>query len=320
MNTTGLEVLSGCQNPDTQQIVDSDHSIANSNLTILGSWSGCNVSFQVPDTESDQFGVQWLSNCQQFPLPPEYLPVLFWFYSFQAKQSAMVFCQPELSLWNMNAGLDMHTGLIDNVTLIDQNVTHSNLTGLPSFNVITFNTTGADNYVLARQTSIQTAVPFAIYKGAEDKPGGVPAVIQQPDGFLNITIAVYTRYLAMAAKNVYFVGTQDIINGNIETYEVRLWVYPLDAHVFAGCLLFIAIVAAINHFFHIRARRNVYVSCDASTIAGALSMTSRSNFPKLLHAGMDEDELHRVLKGMRFGISPTTWQIVAAEDESYARY
>jgi len=201
------------------------------------------------------------------------------------------------------------------VSLINQDVPQSNVSNLPAFNGIEFNLTGADSYIQARAISTQSALPFAIYKGATYKPGGVKAVIQQPDGFLNITTSVYTRFLALAAKNVYFVGEENVIDGSIESWEIRLWVYPLDAHVFAGCLLFIAIFASVTHWFHVRARRNVFVSCDASTIAGALSMTSMSKFPTLLHAGMDEDDLHNALKGLRFSISPTTWQIVAREED-----
>jgi len=260
-----------------------------------------------------------LNNCQAFPQPPQYQPVIFYFYSFEVKKPSLTFCQPSLSLWNVVAGVDMTTGLVNNVTLVDQNVPHTNVSGLPGFNGVAFDLSNADSYTQARAVSIKTAVPFAIYKGVMNEPGGIKTVIQQPDGMLNMTTLVYTRFLALAAKNVYFVGTDELLVGSVQTSELRLWVYPLFAHVFAACLLFIAVVASLTHVFHVRARRDVFVSCDASTIAGALSMTSMSSFPRLLHAGMDEDDLHRALKGMRFGISPTTWQIVAQEDHGFGK-
>lgn len=321
LNTTGVESISNCQPADTQVVVDGDlggTGVGSSNLTIQGSWSGCNVSFTVPDTEQDQYGVLPLADCAQFPLPPQYQPVIFWFYSFQEKLPSLTFCQPSLQLWNVVAGVDMQTGLVNNVTLLNENVPPSNVSGLAGFNGISFNLTGDDSYVQARAVSTTTTVPFAIYQGATVQPGGVAAVIQQPDGFLNITTNVYTRFLALAAKSVYFVDmppSSAAQIGQIHSWETRLWVYPLAAHLFSGALLLIAILAGATHIAHVRERRNTYLSCDANTLAGALSMTSRSKFPRLLHAGMNEDDLHNALKGMRFGISPTTWQVVAREEE-----
>lgn len=39
-----------------------------------------------------------------------------------------------MSCCSVEAGVDMHTGLITDVTLMDQNVPESNVTGLPAFN------------------------------------------------------------------------------------------------------------------------------------------------------------------------------------------
>lgn len=47
-------------------------------------------------------------------------------------------------------------------------------------------------------------------------------------------------------------------------------------------------------------------------------MTSHSKFPRLLHAGMDEDDLYNALKGMTFGISRRTWQVIARGEETGA--
>lgn len=166
LNTTGVESISNCQPADTQEIIDNDAEssdndgdlIAGSaNLTISGSWSGCSVTFQVmysrandclsvkrptkltemsqvPDKEQDQYGVRALTDCQAFPEAVQYQPVIFWFYAFQQRKPSLTFCQPSLQLWNVVAGVDMQTGLVSNVTLVDQNVPESNVTGLPAFN------------------------------------------------------------------------------------------------------------------------------------------------------------------------------------------
>ncbi|KAG8853833.1 hypothetical protein FRB96_007973 [Tulasnella sp. 330] len=308
LNTTGVESISNCQVADSEMVIDDDTS--SGNITISGSWSGCNITFQVTDTESDQYGVLPLNNCNQFQQPPQYQPVIFYVYSFLNRVIKLTFCQPSLQLSNVEAGVDMHTGLVNSVIIGDSNVPESNVTGLPAFNGITF-IPNPDPYINARSLSTQTAIPFAIYQGATVQPGGVSAVAQLDDGFLNITNTVYTRFLALAAKSVYFVGTDESVTGEIATYETRLWVNPLAAHAFSAALIFIAVLASITHIAHRRARQHVYLSCSTSTIAGVLSMTSHSQFPKLLHAGMDEDDLHNALKGMRFGISAKSWQVTA---------
>jgi len=245
--------------------------------------------------------------------------VLFWFYSYQLNNASVVFCTPTIQLWNVVAQIDLTTGLIMGVTLVDQNVAPNNISSPPfngkAFNGIVFNTTGLDSFGQARALSTQAGLPFAINEAA-GAMGGAAAVIQSEFGFTNITEKIYTRFLALAAKDTFFIKDPNTISSTLVSYEIRLWVYPLDAHLLAAALLAIAALGALVHYSHARARANTYLSCDTSTIAGVLSMTSHSKFPTLLHAGMDEDDLHRALRAMRFHISPRTWQIVAQGEEA----
>ncbi|KAG9036372.1 hypothetical protein FS837_001697 [Tulasnella sp. UAMH 9824] len=50
-------------------------------------------------------------------------------------------------------------------------------------------------------------------------------------------------------------------------------------------------------------------------MAGTLSMTSESGFPRLLKAGESDASMAKTLKGLRFGISRRTWQVVAEGEE-----
>lgn len=62
-------------------------------------------NLQVADTESDQYGVRSLDDCDQFLLPPQYQPVIFYLYSFANRMIKLTFCQPSLALYNGEAPL-----------------------------------------------------------------------------------------------------------------------------------------------------------------------------------------------------------------------
>ena len=91
---------------------------------------------------------------------------------------------------------------------------------------------------------------------------------------------------------------------------------PIAARAYAAALLLISLLAIGVHVAHARARRDVCVSVDPTTMAATLSMTSESSFPKLLHAGDTEEDMEKTLRGMRFGISRRTWQVVVEGGDS----
>ncbi|KAG8903926.1 Rho GTPase [Tulasnella sp. 403] len=316
--TTAIECGSNCQPTDTALFYINDNA-SGGTISFSATWDNCTINFNTTDEDADQYGVLPVTGCPNHQEPDPLKPVLFWFFIWQSNKVQMNVCQPNMTFWNVTAQADITTGMIVNVTLDSPNVSSNNVTGPPingiPLNGISFNTTGQDQYVRARALSVESGVPEAIYQAAQNYPGGVKAVIAQDNGFLNFTQSVYTQFLTLAAKSTYFVPTGEPIMSTMESWEVRLWVYPIAAHAFAGALLFIAILALLVHAFHMRARRRVYLSCAPSTIAGVLSMTSSSRFPAFLHAGMDEEELEYALRNMNFGISKRTWQVVAEGEE-----
>lgn len=85
--------------------------------------------------------------------------------------------------------------------------------------------------------------------------------------------------------------------------------------MFQAHLIAIAVLAALVHWYHRKARKGVYLSTDPGIIAAAVSMTSDAAWTKMLRPGDDEKAIARKLHGKRFGISRRTWQIVAQDDE-----
>jgi hypothetical protein len=51
----------------------------------------------------------------------------------------------------------------------------------------------ADINVQSRANSIQSGIPSAIFRQAQQAPGGLESVFQNPDGFLGYTRQIYVR-------------------------------------------------------------------------------------------------------------------------------
>ncbi|KAG8904573.1 hypothetical protein FRB99_001536 [Tulasnella sp. 403] len=316
--TTGIQTLSGCGSA-----VSTTTSQTASGFSLTGAWRTCNVAFQLPATGADQYGIEPVSLCQGdlANLPLQFQPVVFWFLSESTKTTGMTFCQPTSKAYNVLAHADLGSGLLTKIDIVDANVAPNNFTGAPqngqTFNGATFDTTNAPPLVKARGLAIQTALPDAIYRATRSYPGGLPAMIAQNNGqpLTDLTNHTYTQFLSIAAQSTYFFDTIAPIQSQIINWEIRLWIYPIAAHAFAAALVVIAIIALVVHMQHAKARRDVFLSADPGTIGATLSMTSESQFYKTLRAGDDEDAMERKFKGMTFGISRRTWQIVAEGQE-----
>ncbi|KAG8989850.1 hypothetical protein FRB94_013959 [Tulasnella sp. JGI-2019a] len=321
--TTAIQTESGCGTPDTYSGTET-----NGVWSFQASWSGCNVTITATDTNSDQVGVDPVPLCtgdgvviSQFA---QFQPVVFWFFSNSLKQGNMVFCQPKSFAYNVIAGVDLSSSQITAMTVVDQNVASNNFTGPPTngqtYNGVQFDLSAADAVTKARALAIQSSLPDAIARAARTASGGLAGLIStnSGQGLLDVTNRTYSQFLATVAQTTYFFDNQVTINSKIVNWEIRLWVYPIAAHAFTGLLVLIASLSAIVHYFHARARKDVYMSADPSTVAGVVTMTSESQWIKILQAGDDDKAIAQKLAGRRFGISRRTWQIVADGEEERA--
>ncbi|KAG8935171.1 hypothetical protein FRC01_007404 [Tulasnella sp. 417] len=315
--TTGIQTMSNCGPAFSQSA-----TLANGQWTLQATWHSCTISLTTPAQGSeDLFGVEPVPSCtENQQQSPSFQPVLFWFLSGDTQGLSMTFCQPSGIAYNVLAEADLSTGLLTSVSVVDNNVAQNNFTGPPFngqvLNGVYFGQTN-DRFVNARSVAVQTALPDAIYRATRGFPGGLGAMIAQDNGadLTDLTNKTYTQFLSFAAQQSYFFDSVTTINSSQRNWELRLWVYPIAAHSFAAALVLIGLIAAWVHTMHMKARRNVYLSCDPSTMAATLSMTSESGFPRLLKAGDEDAAMGRSLKGLRFGISRRTWQVVAEGEE-----
>ncbi|KAG8945523.1 hypothetical protein FRC04_000726 [Tulasnella sp. 424] len=315
--TTGIQTMANCGAAASQSA-----TLANGQWSIQAAWESCTVTMTAA-TQGDQdlFGVEPVPTCTQNQQQnPSFQPVLFWFLSGQTQGLSLTFCQPTSRAYNVLAVADLATGLLGDVVVVDDNVAQNNFTGPPfngqALNGVYFSQT-SDRFVNARALAVQTALPDSIYRATRSFAGGLAGIIAQNNGaeLTALTNKTYTQFLSFAAQQSYFFDNLSTIDSSIQNWELRLWVYPIAAHSYAAALVLIGLLAAWVHLMHLRARRDVHLSCDPSTMAATLSMTSESGFPRLLKAGDDDAAMARSLKGLTFGISRRTWQVVAEGEE-----
>ncbi|KAG9021971.1 hypothetical protein FRB95_001082 [Tulasnella sp. JGI-2019a] len=135
--TTSIQTESGCGTPDTYNGTET-----NGVWSFQATWSGCSVTVTTTDTNSDQVGVNPVSLCTGDGVVisqlAQFQPVVFWFFSNSLKQGNMVFCQPKSFAYNVIAGMDLNSGQITAMAVVDQNMAPNNFTGPPT-NGQTFN-------------------------------------------------------------------------------------------------------------------------------------------------------------------------------------
>ncbi|KAG8920203.1 hypothetical protein FRC02_001109 [Tulasnella sp. 418] len=274
------------------------------NHAVKGTWNDSIVTFSIPNTGRDQYGVQTITESPSNEAWGFwYKPVAFWFFSSQLNQVAMVFCSPELLLYNVLVSTYTFAEGISELSKVDRNVPENNISGAPmygrGFNGISFDYDSSDEQSRTREASISSGLATAIYQLAILQPGGIPAVMRDKDGFWSLTKRTYTRYLSIVAKYAYFTDTNETIYSKMSRTEGRIVVYPLVARSLSAILLCLAIVGAFIHFLHARARKDVHLAGDPDSIAATIAMTSHSKFTSLLDASDSESVLAEKLRGMR---------------------
>jgi hypothetical protein len=123
-----------------------------------------------------------------------------------------VFCQPRIQLFDVIAFAFLNNNSLTNVTKVDNypkanNVSGAPLNGIPynghvfsvlpiclflmkSLYRLIFNSSPNIN-VQSRANAIRSGLPNAIFRQAQQAPGGLESVFQNPTGFLGYTQQIY---------------------------------------------------------------------------------------------------------------------------------
>ncbi|KAF8840118.1 hypothetical protein BDN67DRAFT_996927 [Paxillus ammoniavirescens] len=319
VNTTGIKSEVNCVSPDSLNLTTTSGNYTAS-ATFPG---GCSASLIFnPANGDEQYSVLNVSNCAAVGVDITFQPVVFWFYlmggaSNNEPQVAGVYCNPTMSVFTMETSMNLNDGSLGACTPLYSDVSSNNVTGSPlhgqPFNGVIFDQN--DNvYIQSRAIAINSGVPGTIYRYASQQPNGLLSVFEDPYGFLNATVAIYTQHLAIAAQSNYFGPTNATIPARLTADITRLFVEPLPANLLSALLIVIGLLGLVVHFIHKRTRRNLWLTSPPGSIAAIVSLTSRSGFGELLLPYDDERRMKNNLAGLTFRLDRRTGAIVAEED------
>ena len=262
VNTTGILTTANCAIPSQ---VSVNSSVATNWTVSATSADGCTVDAGFnPSASNQQFGVENVPNCGSNSTDPTFQPVctpfprsqpllihtiqvLFWFWQQEPNGFAAVFCEPTIQLYNVIAFASLDNGTINSVSKIDDYPEANNVSGNP-LNTIPYNgyvslsdtshlvksqsclyslifNTSTDVNVQARAISIRSGVPNAIYRLAQQSPGGLDFAFQNTEAFANYTDQVYVRG---------FTGVPRPTSPKPKHYH-RLSISPLRPHQTTSC-------------------------------------------------------------------------------------
>lgn len=319
VNTTGIQTNVNCARPNQLSLTPTSNP--NNSIISATSIDGCSVEVSLnPNNAEQQYGVTNVPNCGANSTDIAFQPVFFWFWQQSPKNSAAVFCQPLIQLFDVTAFAFLNNNSLTNVTKVDNYPTANNVSGAPlngvPYNGLIFDDSANIN-VQSRANSIKSGIPNAIFRQAEQAPGGATAVFQNPNGFLTYTQQIYTQHLSLATKSNYFILQNKTVDAVLTQLAPRLYVEPVPAHILATLCMGVSGVVLVLHFLHFRQRRDIYLAHAPGSIASSVALTAHSGFGELLMPYDNKEALTRALEPFRFCLDRRTGAIVV-DDSSFA--
>ncbi|KAH7102428.1 hypothetical protein BKA62DRAFT_769577 [Auriculariales sp. MPI-PUGE-AT-0066] len=271
VQTIGIKSTANCEAPSYQTF---NRGTTTGNYSLQATFSSCRTEITVNPSNDDFAGVQAVPDCDD----------------------------------NKNIEVTPKTDPIDQFPPAN-NV--SDLLAAGPLSGVTFDPwIGTNDLFRARAIAIQSQLPAAGLRLARKVLGGAEALQQNATGFQAVTERVYTQYLAIVAKSVYFQTAQAPLNGQLTQWQPRLWLDPLACHSLAGILVTIGLFMIFGHFGYSKTRTKIYLAVPPGTIASAITLTSNSRWTAMLTAADDQNSLEHKLRDMRFQLDPVTHHII----------
>jgi len=266
-------------------------------------------------------------------LPIQFSPVVFWFFTYPPAggiASSATFCFPTISLWEVTVSLDLASGNLTSVSEIGPFNTNSpfyqfssNVSGDPldgrAYNGIAFNLTDPDRFVIARQNATDLQLPAAVFQAAEQSSFGLLGAFLN-NQFVELTNQIYTNYMALIARKVYFLSTQQPNTVQVKAVQQRVFLSPLATHLLAAGMVLLAIGATVTQLIHRVHRRSLRLRHEPGTIASAVSIGGQTGFGELLSNHQSSKEMYQVLQGKKFKIDPETMKIIMEDEDGNGQW
>ncbi|KAI0053224.1 hypothetical protein FA95DRAFT_1552731 [Auriscalpium vulgare] len=327
-NTTAILSDPGCRGPD--QPVNLVKNADGSGWTNSATFNGCTFQWGVNKTSVHLFGAETMPACDAFPTTDaEFAPVIFWFFTYQPAPAASVtLCAPTLTLQNVEVTVDLSSQNLTDVRALNTLTANNSPLSNNAASVVALNGQAyngmnwtasqlvADPFVIARAGAVQLQLPAAVFQNAVQSPQGLTAAFTN-NAFATLSATVYRSYLAMLAKNLYFVPVDVPINVLVQTTRKRLWLSEVAVHILTGGLFTLAVVATLIQLAHKRQRRDLRLLHQPGTLASAAAFTGQTEMASLLAGAQRGEDITRALRDRRFRINPRTMKVVVQGEEGY---
>ncbi|KAF8067656.1 hypothetical protein FPV67DRAFT_1581278 [Lyophyllum atratum] len=325
-NTTAIKSDSGCIPANVDMVQRPDGDPLGPGWTNSANANGCGLTWIVGNNTTTLFGVD-LPGCTAAQ-PPQFTPIVFWFFTYKpTPKASATFCFPSLTFWDVNVNVDIASGNLTKVTELQPFGSSSNfsslsanVTGAPLFgrayNGVQFNLTNPDQFVLGRQRSTQLQLPAAVYQAALQSSEGLLGSFEA-NKFVDLSTRVYTTYLALIARTVYFLPSTERITMQVKTIQKRVWLSGTATHLLAAAMLLLAFFGTIVHLFHRTDRRRLRLRHEPGTIASAVSIGAQTGMGNLLAGRQHQSDITQALQNRKFRIDPQTMKIIMEGEEGY---
>ncbi|TRM57514.1 hypothetical protein BD626DRAFT_411967, partial [Schizophyllum amplum] len=323
-NTTAMKTTTNCR----AVTVDMNHHVNDTvdEWLLSADVDGCSQSWQVDHRAVSLFGTDAL-NCTSGVAPP-FAPVVFWFFTYQpSAQASATFCYPSFELLDVTVGVDHASGNITAVHEIGPFTSSSNFSGLAGnmstlngvpFNGVAFNLTNPDAYVLERANATRLSLPAAVFQQASQRAGGLQASFAADD-FTASSDVVYSTYLQLIARSLYFVEDHQLMIVQVKSFKKRLFLSDVAVHLLTVAFFILAILTIVSQVLHRSDRKQLRLRHQPGTIASAVSLGAQTSIGTLLadQTNASDKDIRQALAGRRFRIDATTMKIVMEGEDGY---
>ncbi|KAH9852461.1 hypothetical protein C2E23DRAFT_181525 [Lenzites betulinus] len=253
-------------------------------------------------------------------IPLQYRPVLFWFFALKpSPMASAVMCTPHASGQNVGVAIDLATRAMD-VTPLQNSPDDASVANIGPFvyNGVFFDG-DLDEAASVRADAIQQLLPGAILEAAKMKDPLLTSTFFG-NGTTGLAQDVYTTYLSLIAKSIYFVDDQSQISVRVGANCRRLFLVPIAAGFLVGVLGLLSIGTTVLFFCHKSARAGLPLPPHLGTLGAAIWLTAQTDVAlALADRSVGPDKLAHALAGHRYRIHKRTGRIFGVVDKEAQR-
>ncbi|KAI0777267.1 hypothetical protein BD413DRAFT_668303 [Trametes elegans] len=279
----------------------------------------CSYEFAVNSDATYFFGLS-TADCGDdvARVSPQYRPVLFWFFVSKPQPAASVtLCKPHATAQLVSVSVNLTTARTDVSTIAPVPDDGAAAADIGSFahNGLFFNGSILDQTALARLQAIREQLPGAVFEAAKARdPLLQDTFIGRKDAFTALAQDVYTTYLSLIAKSVYFVADETPLAVAHSWFCKRLYVVEQPAIILTIILTVVVLAGGAVHATHRAARRRLPLPPLFGTLAAAGWLTAHADVARALARADSCGELVKRLAGHRYFIDRASGRVLRVPD------